>query len=45
MIEAQARWKADGYKTFHMTAMAFDPAGGGADAAELAAHGGWYAPR
>jgi len=27
-----------------MTAMAFDPAGGGADAAELASrHGGWYA--
>ena len=28
-----------------MTAMAFDPAGGGADAAELCfRHGGWYAP-
>jgi hypothetical protein len=36
IIEAQARWKPDGYKSFHMTAMAFDPAGGGADAAELA---------
>jgi hypothetical protein len=44
IIEAQARWKADGYKAFNMTAMAFDPAGGGADAAELARrHGGWYA--
>lgn len=41
---AQERWKPDGYKSFHMTAMAFDPAGGGADAAELACrHGGWYA--
>jgi len=44
IIEAQARWKPDGYKAFNMTAMAFDPAGGGADAAELASrHGGWYA--
>lgn len=44
IIEAQARWKPDGFKTFHMTAMAFDPAGGGADAAELAMrYGGWYA--
>lgn len=44
IIEAQARWKADGYKAFNMTAMAFDPAGGGADSAELARrHGGWYA--
>ncbi len=45
IVEAQARWKADGFKGFHMTAMAFDPAGGGADAAELCwRHGGWYAP-
>jgi hypothetical protein len=45
IIEAQNRWKADGFKAFNMTAMAFDPAGGGADAAELAMrHGGWYAP-
>lgn len=44
LIEAQARWKPDGYKSFQMTAMAFDPAGGGADDAELAMrHGGWYA--
>jgi hypothetical protein len=44
IVEAQARWKADGFKAFNMTAMAFDPAGGGADAAELARrHGGWYA--
>lgn len=45
LIEAQARWKADGFKSYGMTAMAFDPAGGGADAAELCwRHGGWYAP-
>jgi hypothetical protein len=44
LIEAQHRWKPDGFKDFAMTAMAFDPAGGGADAAELAIrHGGWYA--
>lgn len=44
IIEAQSRWKPDGHKQFNMTAMAFDPAGGGADAAELARrHGGWYA--
>lgn len=44
IIEAQGRWKPDGYKSFNMTAMAYDPAGGGADAAELAArYGGWYA--
>jgi hypothetical protein len=42
---AQARWNADGFKDFAMTAMAFDPAGGGEDAAELAyRHGGWYGP-
>jgi hypothetical protein len=41
--QAQARWKPDGYKEFAMTAMGFDPAGGGADAAALAfRHGGWY---
>ena len=31
---AQARWKPDGFKDFAMTAMGFDPAGGGEDAAE-----------
>lgn len=35
IIEAQARWTPDGWRGRHMTAMAFDPAGGGADAAEL----------
>lgn len=42
---AQARWTPDGHKDFLMTAMGFDPAGGGADSAELCwRHGGWYAP-
>ena len=45
IIEAQARWKPDGYKGLAMTAMAMDPAGGGEDAQELAwRYGGWYAP-
>lgn len=44
IIEAQARWKSEGWKDYAMTAMAFDPAGGGKDAAELAwRHGPWYA--
>lgn len=44
IIQAQARWKADGWRDAYMTAMAYDPAGGGRDAAELCArHGGWYA--
>ena len=42
---AMARWKSDGGREYAMTAMAFDPAGGGRDSAELAwRHGGWYAP-
>lgn len=42
---AQARWRADGHRPVAMTAMSYDPAGGGADAAELCfRHGGWYAP-
>lgn len=45
IIAAQDRWKPDGWKEFSMTAMGFDPAGGGKDSAELAwRHGGWYAP-
>lgn len=45
IVAAQERWKADGGKDLQMTAMAFDPAGGGKDAAVLAfRHGGWYAP-
>jgi hypothetical protein len=43
VIEAQARWQPDGGRHEPMSAMAFDPAGGGKDAAELAVrHGGWY---
>ena len=45
IIAAQARWKEDGWKASQMTAMGYDPAGGGKDAAELAwRHLGWYAP-
>lgn len=45
VIEAQARWKPDGHRDIPMTAMAYDPAGGGNDAAELGwRHGGWFAP-
>jgi terminase large subunit-like protein len=43
IVAAQERWTPDGFRDFSMTAMAFDPAGGGEDAAELAyRHGGWY---
>lgn len=43
ILAAQQRWKPDGYQSATMTAMAFDPAGGGADAEELIwRHGGWY---
>jgi hypothetical protein len=42
---AMDRWKSDGLKRFEMTAMALDPAGGGADDAALAMrHGTWFAP-
>lgn len=45
IVQAQARWTPDGGKDTIMTAMGFDPAGGGSDAAELAyRHGGWYGP-
>lgn len=40
---AQARWKPEGFQDVTMTAMAFDPAGGGSDAEELIwRHGGWF---
>lgn len=43
IIAAQERWKPDGWKDFVMTAIGFDPAGGGADAAELSRrHGPWF---
>jgi len=45
IIAAQDRWTEDGWRKWQMTAMAFDPAGGGKDAAVLAwRHRGWYAP-
>jgi hypothetical protein len=45
IVAAMDRWKDDGWRDWHMTAMAFDPAGGGKDAAVLAwRHRGWYAP-
>jgi len=43
IIEAQARWKPDGWQEWNMTCLGFDPAGGGADAAELMwRHGPWF---
>jgi hypothetical protein len=44
IIEAQDRWTKDGWRNQGgMSAMAFDPAGGGRDAAELVArYGHWY---
>lgn len=42
---AQERWRPEGAREYSMSAMAFDPAGGGRDSAVLAwRHGGWYAP-
>lgn len=42
---AMDRWQPDGWKGLAMTAMAVDPAGGGADAAEIVCrYGAWYAP-
>jgi hypothetical protein len=44
IIAAQDRWTPDGWKPFTMTAMGFDPAGGGKDAAELSwRHDAWFA--
>jgi hypothetical protein len=43
IMEAQARWKPEGFRRYFMTAMAIDPAGGGRDAAEIVyRHGGWF---
>ena len=45
IIAAQKRWRVDGNAGLAMTAMGFDPAGGGRDSAELAMrYGSWYAP-
>lgn len=44
VIEAQARWKPDGWKQYDMTAMSLDPAGGGKDSEELIwRHASWFA--
>ena len=44
VISAQERWTARPPEKTAMTAMGFDPAGGGGDVAALAArYGGWYA--
>lgn len=43
--QAQERWKPEGWRDHFMTAMGFDPAGGGEDPAALAfRHGGWFGP-
>lgn len=43
IMAAEKRWNPDGWKAYAMTAVGFDPAGGGRDSAELAfRHGGWY---
>lgn len=45
VVRAQQRWRPEGFQDLLMTAMAFDPAGGGNDAEELIwRHGGWFAP-
>jgi hypothetical protein len=45
VIAAQDRWTERAPQGVAMTAMGYDPAGGGTDAAELAyRHGGWYGP-
>lgn len=45
VLDAMQRWRPDGWKTFNMTALACDAAGGGADAAEIAfRHGDWFGP-
>lgn len=45
IVAAQQRWRTDGMADLAMTAIGFDPAGGGRDTAEMAIrYGGWYAP-
>ncbi|AWV18808.1 hypothetical protein A3862_27400 [Methylobacterium sp. XJLW] len=45
VLAAQARWRPGGHLGQSMTAIAMDPAGGGQDAAEMAArYGGWVSP-
>ncbi len=43
VLEAQARWHKDGWKEYAMTAIGFDPAGGGKDSAALVKrHNDWF---
>lgn len=43
VIEAQSRWSPEGGRSTAMSAIGFDPAGGGRDSAEIALrHGPWY---
>lgn len=45
IMAAQARWTERPPKGMAMTSMAYDPAGGGRDSAELSIrYGGWFAP-
>jgi len=45
IVAAQARWQPDGWKDSLMTAMGFDPCGGGKDRAAIAyRHDAWYGP-
>ena len=45
IVEAQNRWKPDGWRGLAMTAIAIDPAGGGKDAQEVSyRYGGWFSP-
>lgn len=44
VMDAQDRWEKDGFRGFGMTAIGYDPAGGGADeAAMIARHDKWFA--
>lgn len=43
VLAAQTRWKENGWQAYTMTAMGYDPAGGGKDEATIARrHGGWF---
>lgn len=44
IIEAQQRWKPDGFQGVTMTAAGLDPAAGGDETALACRHGGWFAP-
>jgi hypothetical protein len=44
IIQAQARWKPDGFKGLQMTAMALDIGAGRDETVAASRFGGWYAP-